>query len=216
MRCCLTILAAATLSFHGTTALAPPRLPPAAAGGVATSRSSRGFRSGVTAVRAEAATTTTTAEAAVEFDLPAYFAARLPLVEQALSESIVSTEPETDKIVESMLYSLLAGGKRIRPILCLAAGEMFANGDDDAAAVVAKCMPAAVALEMIHTMSLIHDDLPSMDNDDLRRGKPTNHVSRHTCVYIYIYSTTVCFVEEFTFVLVPKKMLTLRWMHGLY
>jgi len=68
-----------------------------------------------------------------------------------------------------MKYSLMAGGKRIRPILCLAACEMFGGNDEIA-------MPTAVALEMIHTMSLIHDDLPSMDNDDLRRGKPTNHV----------------------------------------
>lgn len=74
-----------------------------------------------------------------------------------------------EKIVESMRYSLLAGGKRIRPILCLAACEMFGGSDDVA-------MPTAVALEMIHTMSLIHDDLPAMDNDALRRGKPTNHV----------------------------------------
>lgn len=68
-----------------------------------------------------------------------------------------------------MKYSLLAGGKRIRPILCLATCEMF-NGSIEAA------MPTAIALEMIHTMSLIHDDLPAMDNDNLRRGKPTNHV----------------------------------------
>eukprot|EP01083_Nonionella_stella_P103143 294363_1 len=63
----------------------------------------------------------------------------------------------------------MAGGKRIRPVLCIAAWEMF-GGSQEAA------MPTAVALEMIHTMSLIHDDLPSMDNDDLRRGKPTNHI----------------------------------------
>lgn len=69
-----------------------------------------------------------------------------------------------------MAYSLMAGGKRIRPVLCIAACEMFGGSQDVA-------MPTAVALEMIHTMSLIHDDLPSMDNDDLRRGKPTNHVS---------------------------------------
>lgn len=68
-----------------------------------------------------------------------------------------------------MKYSLLAGGKRIRPILCLAACEMF-DGDSEAV------LPTAVALEMVHTMSLIHDDLPAMDNDNLRRGKPTNHV----------------------------------------
>jgi geranylgeranyl diphosphate synthase type II len=67
-----------------------------------------------------------------------------------------------------MRYSLLAGGKRLRPILCLAACEL-AGGDSEQA------MPTAVALEMIHTMSLIHDDLPAMDNDDLRRGRPTSH-----------------------------------------
>ncbi|CAK9156021.1 unnamed protein product [Ilex paraguariensis] len=71
-------------------------------------------------------------------------------------------------IREAMRYSLLAGGKRVRPILCIAACELV--GGDEAQAV-----PIACAVAMIHTMSLIHDDLPSMDNDDLRRGKPTNH-----------------------------------------
>ena len=107
---------------------------------------------------------------ATEFDLNQYIMERLPSIEKALDESFVSTEPETQKIVESMKYSLMAGGKRIRPVLCLAACEMFDNGNYD------KAIHAAVSLEMIHTMSLIHDDLPSMDNDDLRRGKPTNHV----------------------------------------
>merc|ERR1719191_1104059 len=68
-----------------------------------------------------------------------------------------------------MRYSLMAGGKRVRPMLVFAAAEML-GGSLDAV------KPAAVAVEMIHTMSLIHDDLPAMDNDDLRRGKPTNHV----------------------------------------
>jgi geranylgeranyl diphosphate synthase type II len=67
-----------------------------------------------------------------------------------------------------MRYSLLAGGKRLRPILCLAACELAGGTADQA-------MATAVALEMIHTMSLIHDDLPAMDNDDLRRGRPTSH-----------------------------------------
>ncbi len=67
-----------------------------------------------------------------------------------------------------MNYSLLANGKRIRPILCLSTCEMFGGKIETA-------LPTAIALEMIHTMSLIHDDLPSMDNDNLRRGKPTNH-----------------------------------------
>jgi len=120
--------------------------------------------------------TTDIADASTDFDLKAYFAAKLPSIEEALQKSVVSNEPETATIVESMLYSLMAGGKRIRPILCLAACEMFADKNDDKEDIEAKAMPAAVALEMIHTMSLIHDDLPAMDNDDLRRGKPTNHV----------------------------------------
>jgi len=95
--------------------------------------------------------------------------AKRVLTEAALDASLKSSCKETDIIVESMRYSLLAGGKRVRPMLCYAATEMF--GGDLAAAT-----PTAVALEMIHTMSLIHDDLPAMDNDDLRRGKPTNHV----------------------------------------
>ncbi len=106
---------------------------------------------------------------ATEFDLGEYIMSKQPAITKALEDSVISPEPQTDLISESMRYSLMAGGKRIRPVLCLAACEMF-GGDETVA------MPTAVALEMIHTMSLIHDDLPAMDNDDLRRGKPTNHV----------------------------------------
>jgi geranylgeranyl diphosphate synthase, type II len=95
--------------------------------------------------------------------------AKCEIVDDALDKSVISTDPNTEKIVESMRYSLLAGGKRVRPVLVLAAAEMFGGSQEVA-------MPTAVAVEMIHTMSLIHDDLPAMDNDDLRRGKPTNHV----------------------------------------
>jgi geranylgeranyl diphosphate synthase type II len=73
-----------------------------------------------------------------------------------------------ERLLESMSYSLLAGGKRLRPILCLAAAERCGAPAEQA-------MPMASALEFIHTASLIHDDLPCMDNDDLRRGRPTNH-----------------------------------------
>jgi geranylgeranyl diphosphate synthase type II len=100
------------------------------------------------------------------FDCGAYLEATRPQVEAALDASLPPEHPET--LREAMRYSLLAGGKRLRPILCLAACEL-AGGDP------AVAMPTAVALEMIHTMSLIHDDLPAMDNDDLRRGRPTNH-----------------------------------------
>lgn len=100
------------------------------------------------------------------FDLSVYMAERMAIVEKALNESISVVYPET--IYESMRYSLLAGGKRLRPILCLASCEMTGGSLEMA-------MPTACALEMIHTMSLIHDDLPAMDNDDYRRGKLTNH-----------------------------------------
>ncbi len=102
----------------------------------------------------------------VAFNLDKYLRDLKQEVEAALDASIAVTYPE--KIYESMRYSLMAGGKRLRPILCLAASELL-GGDR------ASVMPTACAMEMVHTMSLIHDDLPSMDNDDFRRGKPTNH-----------------------------------------
>lgn len=100
------------------------------------------------------------------FDLSAYLQARQAQVEAALDGAISVTYPE--KIYEAMRYSLLAGGKRLRPILCLATCEM-------AGGTLEMVMPTACALEMIHTMTLIHDDLPAMDNDDYRRGRLTNH-----------------------------------------
>ena len=100
------------------------------------------------------------------FDFKAYLAQAKEQVEAALDASLAPERPES--LREAMRYSLLAGGKRLRPILCLAACEL-AGGE------VSQAMPTAVALEMIHTMSLIHDDLPAMDDDDLRRGRPTNH-----------------------------------------
>ncbi|MEW5856809.1 MAG: geranylgeranyl diphosphate synthase CrtE [Cyanobacteriota bacterium] len=100
------------------------------------------------------------------FDLSTYLAQQQALVEAALDSSLPVTYPE--KIYEAMRYSLLAGGKRLRPILCLASCEL-------AGGTVEMAMPTACALEMVHTMSLIHDDLPAMDNDDYRRGKLTNH-----------------------------------------
>lgn len=100
------------------------------------------------------------------FDLSTYLQERQSLVEAALDRAIPVIYPE--KIYEAMRYSLLAGGKRLRPILCLATCEM-------AGGTIEMAMPTACALEMVHTMSLIHDDLPAMDNDDYRRGKLTNH-----------------------------------------
>lgn len=100
------------------------------------------------------------------FDLMNYLQSRQSLIEENLERFVPVLYP--NQLYESMRYSLLAGGKRLRPVLCLAACEL-AGGTTDMA------MPTACALEMIHTMSLIHDDLPSMDNDDYRRGLPTNH-----------------------------------------
>lgn len=103
-----------------------------------------------------------------DFDLKQYLEARRLTVEEALEVALPQQDGPETRVVEAMRYSLFAGGKRLRPILCLAASE--AVGGDLRAA-----MPAGCALEMIHTYSLIHDDLPAMDDDDLRRGKPTNH-----------------------------------------
>ncbi len=105
-------------------------------------------------------------ESSSVFNLSAYLRERQVQVEAALDRSIPITYP--NKIYEAMRYSLLAGGKRLRPILCLATCEL-------AGGTVEMAMPTACALEMVHTMSLIHDDLPAMDNDDYRRGKLTNH-----------------------------------------
>ncbi|WP_138500406.1 geranylgeranyl diphosphate synthase CrtE [Nostoc sp. PA-18-2419] len=101
-----------------------------------------------------------------QFNLAVYLKERQKLCDTALDLAIPVVYPET--IYESMRYSLLAGGKRVRPILCLATCEMMGG-------TIEMGMPTACAVEMIHTMSLIHDDLPSMDNDDYRRGKLTNH-----------------------------------------
>jgi geranylgeranyl diphosphate synthase type II len=100
--------------------------------------------------------------------LKAYLGDRQKIVEEALLRYLPSTDNNPAKIYEAVHYSVFAGGKRIRPILCLAAVE--AVGGD-----LAPVMPIACALELIHTYSLIHDDLPAMDNDDFRRGKPTSH-----------------------------------------
>lgn len=101
------------------------------------------------------------------FDLNAYFAEKIERINAAL-ESILKTTERPDRLLEAMTYSLMAGGKRFRSVLCVAAAEA-AGGD------LEDVLPAACALEMVHTYSLIHDDLPAMDDDDLRRGQPTCH-----------------------------------------
>ncbi len=102
------------------------------------------------------------------FDLTDYLASRADLVNQALQRMLPVADSFPPALHASMLYSINAGGKRLRPILTLAAAEAVGGSPE-------LVMPAACALECIHTYSLIHDDLPAMDNDELRRGKPTNH-----------------------------------------
>jgi len=102
------------------------------------------------------------------FDLTNWVTARSHAVDRALDRFLPKASKRPATIHKAMRYSLFAGGKRMRPALVLAAAE--ACGGDDTEA-----MPLACAVECIHTYSLIHDDLPAMDNDDFRRGKPTNH-----------------------------------------
>jgi geranylgeranyl diphosphate synthase type II len=92
------------------------------------------------------------------------------LVERELDTLTFTDEPEIGRLVETMRYSLLAGGKRIRPVLALATARAIDRDEHD-------FLPLATALELIHTYSLIHDDLPAMDDDDMRRGRPTAHVA---------------------------------------
>jgi len=101
-------------------------------------------------------------------NLPDFYAADHAAIEAALEQILPTETTPPSSIHRAMRYSVFAGGKRVRPVLCLEAARMFT--EDLAAAVRAGC-----AIEFIHTYSLIHDDLPALDNDDLRRGKPTNH-----------------------------------------
>src|SRR5579862_7196504 len=97
-----------------------------------------------------------------------YLVSRQRTVDLALDSHLPKTNVKPTTIHRAMRYSLFAGGKRLRPILCLAAAEAC-GGSEEAA------LPLACAVECIHTYSLIHDDLPCMDDDDFRRGKPTSH-----------------------------------------
>ncbi|MCX5786289.1 MAG: polyprenyl synthetase family protein [Elusimicrobia bacterium] len=101
-------------------------------------------------------------------DINKYLARKAAAVDGALPGFINGLETSHPKLKEAMLYSLSAGGKRLRPALLGAAYELYGGNFRDV-------LPAACALEMVHTYSLIHDDLPAMDDDDLRRGRPTNH-----------------------------------------
>jgi geranylgeranyl diphosphate synthase type II len=101
-------------------------------------------------------------------EITTYLATRKALVDRALDGYLQACPDLPPLLLEAMRYSVFAGGKRLRPILALAAGEAVGGG-------LEPILPAACALELIHTCSLIHDDLPALDNDDYRRGKLTNH-----------------------------------------
>lgn len=102
------------------------------------------------------------------FDLDRYLNERRALVERALADHLTRSSEAPKTLSDAMAYSLLAGGKRLRPILALAACEAVGGKPEDA-------LDAGCAVEFIHTYSLIHDDLPAMDDDDFRRGRPTSH-----------------------------------------
>jgi geranylgeranyl diphosphate synthase, type II len=100
--------------------------------------------------------------------LPEFFEADRILVDKALEEILPSENTQPPSIHRAMRYSVFAGGKRLRPILCIESARMFSSN-------LTGAIHAGCAVEFIHTYSLIHDDLPALDNDDLRRGKPTSH-----------------------------------------
>ena len=105
-----------------------------------------------------------------------YITARRARIDEALSRYLPAPPDYPPVVYEAVRYSLDAGGKRLRPILTLAAAETVAGTSMHIDDAIALALPAACAVELIHTYSLIHDDLPAMDDDALRRGRPTNHV----------------------------------------
>jgi len=104
----------------------------------------------------------------MSFDLGAYMKQRMAAVDAALDRFLPPESERPESLHKAMRYSVFAGGKRLRPVLVIAGAEAVGGTAE-------RVMPTACALELIHTYSLVHDDLPAMDNDDFRRGVPTNH-----------------------------------------
>ena len=102
------------------------------------------------------------------FDFPAYLKERQALVDRSLERYLKECKRRPQRIYQAMHYGLFSGGKRLRPILTLASGELFGGRQK-------WLLPFACAIELIHTYSIIHDDLPALDDDDWRRGEPANH-----------------------------------------
>jgi geranylgeranyl diphosphate synthase, type II len=130
------------------------------------------------------------------FDLDKYLAERRERVEAALARHLDACTGAPATLREAMAYSLLAGGKRLRPLLALAACEAVGGREDEA-------MDAGCAVEFIHTYSLIHDDLPAMDDDDFRRGRPTSHKKFGEAVAI-LAGDALC-AEAFRVAATPRK-----------
>ena len=138
------------------------------------------------------------------YDLTAYLNDKKALINSEL-DKIFKDFATSSLIVKAMKYSLMAGGKRIRPILCLAATEA-------AGGKLESSIPAACALEMIHTYSLIHDDLPAMDNDELRRGKPTCHTAFNEATAILAGDALLTLAFQILSTPVIKESQALVWL----
>ena len=106
------------------------------------------------------------------FDLETYLAERRRMVDAAMDERLPQESEPPHTLHRAMRYSVFSGGKRLRPILCLASAEAVAASPT----ILDRAMLSAMGVEFFHTFTLIHDDLPSMDNDDMRRGRPTCHI----------------------------------------
>ena len=122
-------------------------------------------------------------------DLQEYLSSKRALVDKALDEALPAGDNDAAVLHRAMRYSLFAGGKRIRPILAMAAAEAVGGRAE-------RVLPLAVALECIHTYSLIHDDLPAMDDDDVRRGKPALHKAFGEAVAILAGDALLTFAFE--------------------
>jgi geranylgeranyl diphosphate synthase type II len=132
----------------------------------------------------------------MSFDLDGYLELRRATVEKALQRHLEACVGAPATLRDAMAYSLLAGGKRLRPILALAASEAVGGKEDDT-------LDAACAVEFIHTYSLIHDDLPAMDDDDFRRGRPTSHKKFGEAVAI-LAGDALC-AEAFRVAATPRR-----------
>jgi len=139
------------------------------------------------------------------FDLNSYIYSKRRQINSALEEILGHTS-KSSRLIKSMKHSLMASGKRLRPILCITAAEAVEGKTDDV-------IRAACALEMIHTYSLIHDDLPAMDNDNLRRGQPTCHIEFDEATAILAGDALLTFAFEILSSIKPTNINhALKWL----